>query len=726
MKTILNLIRQRGNQRLLLVFRVVVVFTAAGLMMSWQASTILSKAATRGIEDPQTFTPAAADTCAGATVINPASLPFTEDSTLANAANDIDPGQASCAPGAGKDVIYSFTPSVTDIYTVGVTPVSSLDVSLYVVTDCSNPAGTCVAGSNANGFDRGESVTPTLTAGTRYFIVVDTPTFDNNAGSFHFSLRRGLAANDICANATLIDPSRLPFSVSGTTFGAVNNLDPGASCSLSTLSTRGPDVVFQFTPADTQLYIITVTPNGRYDTSVFLTTDCSTVAGCFGADVGGAGATETLRKSLNAGTTYFIAVDGFGGDAGDFTFSLQPSLPRAPVAPSELIASAVSATRIDLSWRDNSGDELGFRIERSLDGFNFGEIASVGPNVTSFSDTGVFANTFFFYRVLSFNNFGNSDPSNIAFAQTPGNPIPPNPVIVVDPAAIDFGSVRVTQSVTRTITITNGGAANLVISGIGAPGGPFTIVNPPVLPVTLQSGESITLTVRFTPVVTGQANASFTIQSNDPNAPFSTVNLTGIGAAAPVPNLEVTPVSVDFGTTTTPRTLELKNTGEADLLISTILAPNSPFFISGTGTGTLKTGEKTTLTVTFSPGTIGVFQSGISIISNDPDSLITFVPVRGTSTTQVVVPNIVGLQFKKKGLRFQSGGSNVVAGAVLIVDNRETFSLNAGDGIWVVLKSTRSTPGNLRIIDILTPGTTHSIVVRNPNGGTSAPVSISR
>jgi HYDIN/CFA65/VesB family protein/ASPM-SPD-2-Hydin domain-containing protein len=723
----ISVTRQSRRHRLPLGFSFVllVILAAAGLTRSGQASSTLQQTASGGVGSAQTFTPASADTCAGATVINPASLPFTEDSTLADAANDIDPGQAGCAQGAGKDVIYSFTPSATDIYTVSVTPVSSFDASLYIVTDCSNPAGTCVAGSNANGFDRGEFVTPTLTAGTRYLIVVDTPAFDNNAGAFHFALRRGLVANDTCATAIVIDPSRLPFSVSGTTFGGVNNLDPRESCSLSSQSTRGPDVVYQFTPADTQLYIITATPNGHYDTSVYLTTDCSTIAGCFGADVGGAGAPETIRRNLNAGTTYFIVVDGFGSDAGDFNFSLQPSMPRAPAAPSDLTATAVSATQINLSWRDNSGDELGFRIERSLDGFIFAEIATVGSNITAFNDTTVFANTFFFYRVSSFNNLGTSDPSNIAFAQTPGNPIPPTPLIVVAPTSIDFGSVRVTQSDTRTITITNGGAANLVISSISDPGGAFTIVNKPALPLTLQSTESVTLTVRFAPIFSGQTNASFTIQSNDPNAPVSTVTLTGAGAAAPVPNLEVTPFIVDFGTTATPKTVVLKNTGEADLLISTILPPASPFSVSGAGTGTLKTGETRTLTVTFTPNTIGVFQSGIQIISNDPDSLITFIPVRGTSTSQVVVPNIVGLQFKKKGLRFQSAGSNVVAGAVLIVDNRETFTLDQGDGIWVVLKSKRSTPGNLRIIDIFTPGSTHSVVVRNPNGGTSAPVSIS-
>ncbi|MEK6325159.1 MAG: choice-of-anchor D domain-containing protein [Acidobacteriota bacterium] len=728
MNTKLILTRQSQRLRLPLGFLLVllVILAAAGLTRSGQASSTLPKASSGGVDSAQTFAAAAADTCGAATVIDPASLPFAEDSTLASAANDIDPGPAGCARGAGKDVVYSFTPAVTDTYTIGATPTTSVDLSLYIVTDCSNPAGTCVVGTNARGFDQGEFLTPVLTAGIRYFIVVDTPAFDgSSAAGFHFSLRRGIPANDTCGTATVIDPSRLPFSVSGTTFGATNDLDPGASCFTSSQSTNGADVVYQFTPADTQLYVITVTPSGRYDTSVYLITDCSAIAGCFGADVGGGGTPEIIRTTLNAGTTYFVVVDGFGGDAGDFAFSLQPSIPRAPVAPSELTASAVSATQINLTWRDNSGDELGFRVERSLDGFNFTEIATAGSNVTAFSDTNVFANTFFFYRVSAFNNFGTSDPSNIAFAQTPGNPIPANPVIVVEPASLDFGSVRVTQSDTRTITITNGGAANLIISSISDPGGPFTIVNRPVLPLTLQSTQSISLEVRFAPIFTGRANASFTIQSNDPNAPVSVVNLTGLGSSAPVANLEVTPGLIDFGTSTTPVTLELRNTGEADLLIATILLPSSPFAVSGTATGTLKSGERKTLTVTFSPATVGVFQSGISIVSNDPDSLITFILLKGTSTSQALVPRIVALEFRKRGLRFQAIGSNVVSGAVLVVDSKETFSLELSGDFWVVTKGARSTPGNLRVRDIFISPSTHSVVVRNPNGGTSTLANIS-
>jgi len=715
MKANSNLTRQPNRLRLALGLSLMLlgILAAAGLMRPGHASSAAPLVA-----------PLSGDTCATATVIPSGALSFVENSTLAGATNDIDPGPAGCAPGAGNDVVYSFTPSVTDVYTIGATPTSPFDLSLYIVTDCSNPVGTCVAGKNARGFDSGEFLTPTLNAGTQYFIVVDSVIADPNAAGFRFSLRRGLPSNDTCATAAVIDPSRLPFSASGTTFGATNDLDPGQSCFTSTQSTRGPDVVYQFTPADTQVYNITVTPAAHYDVSLYLTTNCSTIAGCIGSDLGGIGDPESIIHNLIAGTTYFMVIDGFAGDAGDFSLSLTPSIPRTPIAPSDLTATAVSSTQVDLAWHDNSADEQGFRIERSLDGFTFSEIATVGPNVTTFSDTNAFANTFFFYRVFAFNGFGNSDPSNIAFAQTPPNPIPPNPVIVVDPTSIAFGSVRVTQSDTKPITITNAGAANLIISSISDPGGPFTIVNKPALPLTIASTQSVTLNVRFAPIFTGPANASFAIGSNDPVTPAVTISLTGTGTGAPVPNLATNPLFVDFGTGTTPVMFEITNTGEADLVVSSIIQPPAPFAVVGGATGILKTGEKRTVTVTFSPTTIGVFQSGFTIVSNDPDSLLTFIPLKGIGIAQVVVPKVVGLEFRKRGLRFQAAGSNVVSGATLIVDGTETFTLELSGDFWVVGKNARSTPGNKRVRDIFVSPSTHSVVVKNPNGGTSTPVSL--
>jgi hypothetical protein len=70
-----------------------------------------------------------------------------------------------------------------------------------------------------------------------------------------------------------------------------------------------------------------------------------------------------------------------------------------PADPSSLGASAPTHDRVDLSWSDNAGDETGFRVERSTDGSSFSQIATLGANASSYSDTGRAASTLYYYRV---------------------------------------------------------------------------------------------------------------------------------------------------------------------------------------------------------------------------------------------------------------------------------------------------------------------------------------
>jgi subtilisin len=85
--------------------------------------------------------------------------------------------------------------------------------------------------------------------------------------------------------------------------------------------------------------------------------------------------------------------------------------------PSNLIASAVSASQINLSWTDNSSIEGGFKIER-WNGSGYSQIAAVGANVTTHPDTGLTPATTYRYRVRAFNSAGDSGYSNESFATT--------------------------------------------------------------------------------------------------------------------------------------------------------------------------------------------------------------------------------------------------------------------------------------------------------------------
>ena len=95
-----------------------------------------------------------------------------------------------------------------------------------------------------------------------------------------------------------------------------------------------------------------------------------------------------------------------------------------PAAPTELNASAASASQINLTWVDQAGNEDGYRVERSDNGTNgWSSIASnLNANSTSYSDTNLPASTEYFYRVFAFNSVDDSGSSNTASATTKAPP----------------------------------------------------------------------------------------------------------------------------------------------------------------------------------------------------------------------------------------------------------------------------------------------------------------
>jgi endoglucanase len=99
---------------------------------------------------------------------------------------------------------------------------------------------------------------------------------------------------------------------------------------------------------------------------------------------------------------------------------MKPALPPTiPDPPSNLTATTASSSAIDLAWQDNSGNEDAFVIERKLGaGGTYAEVDTVGPNVTTYQDSGLDPETTYYYRVLARNEAGDSDPSNEDWATT--------------------------------------------------------------------------------------------------------------------------------------------------------------------------------------------------------------------------------------------------------------------------------------------------------------------
>jgi hypothetical protein len=132
------------------------------------------------------------------------------------------------------------------------------------------------------------------------------------------------------------------------------------------------------------------------------------------AMVGANGATYT-DSGLTPSTTYSYRVRAFNS-VGDSGYSNESSATTFS-PPSNLVASAASPSRINLSWTDGGSFEDGFKIER-WNGGGYSQITTVGANVTTYTDSGLTPLTTYSYRVRAFNGFGDSGYSNESGATT--------------------------------------------------------------------------------------------------------------------------------------------------------------------------------------------------------------------------------------------------------------------------------------------------------------------
>ena len=112
------------------------------------------------------------------------------------------------------------------------------------------------------------------------------------------------------------------------------------------------------------------------------------------------------------------------------------TLPNPPAAPTGLTAVALDQHNVQLTWRDNSTTETGFRILRSSDnGASYNEINDVAANVKTYTDTGLDANSRYLYQVVATNTGGDFAASNTATVTTkPDLPAAPSNVGITAPS----------------------------------------------------------------------------------------------------------------------------------------------------------------------------------------------------------------------------------------------------------------------------------------------------
>ena len=137
--------------------------------------------------------------------------------------------------------------------------------------------------------------------------------------------------------------------------------------------------------------------------------------------------TTYQSAALTALTQYFYRVracntGGCSAYSSEASATTQPAPPAAPGAPSNLAASAVSLSQINLSWAAGTGTIDSYRIERKTGAGAFAEVASVSGATLAHSDMGLAASTPYDYQVRACNTGGCSAYTTPALATTQAAP----------------------------------------------------------------------------------------------------------------------------------------------------------------------------------------------------------------------------------------------------------------------------------------------------------------
>jgi hypothetical protein len=239
----------------------------------------------------------------------PGSLPVAVPGSTLDATREV--GEPPIDAVSASSVWFSWTPDVTTLVEVATCGGEGLAV-LAVYTGAALVDLDRVA-SNSFGCANGSTVTMLAEAATTYWIAAD----GYDVGQFTLTITQATRpGNDLFADATVID-GPLPISLDGTNTAAT--LEAGEPLHADT---GGTSVWYRWTaPTATQVTIDTCT--SAFDTmlAVYTGTTVTDLAAVTSND-DRCGRQSEVTFEAEAGTTYWIAVDGWHGAQGPFHLSL--------------------------------------------------------------------------------------------------------------------------------------------------------------------------------------------------------------------------------------------------------------------------------------------------------------------------------------------------------------------------------------------------------------------
>src|SRR5579872_6440733 len=282
------------------------------------------------------------------------------------------------------------------------------------------------------------------------------------------------------------------------------------------------------------------------------------------------------------------------------------------------------------------------------------------------------------------------------------------------PSTLQFGVVDVGQTETLMTTVTNSGSTAVTISQVTISNLVFT-TSPLSLPVLLPAGQSIDLSVTFTPTAMVWTGGTIKFTSNASNPLLAlTVGGQGVGSEA----LSITPSVVSFGQvaigTSASVPVTLKNARAWAVTLTGLRTNGSEFSISGQSFPvTLAAGQSVLLNATFNPqstgttgGSIFVMGPGIAVpltgtgISNSSQLSVAPVPMAfgnvpvGTTETLPITMTATGAN-----VTVSSGSSS---NSEFVLEATFPFTIPVGQTVTFDVaftpKSSGSQAGNLTFV----------------------------
>ena len=238
----------------------------------------------------------------------------------------------------------------------------------------------------------------------------------------------------------------------------------------------------------------------------------------------------------------------------------------------------------------------------------------------------------------------------------------PSPSLSISHSSFEFGNQVIgTTSAPQTATLTNVGAAGLMVTDVVA-SGDFAETDNCVSSSPIAANGTCSVSVTFTPTATGTTTGSLTITENATFRP-QTVALTGTGVTVVA---SLSPTTLSFGnqadsTASAAQTVTLLNTGNATLDITsvTIAGTNSGDFTQTNNCAvTVAAGASCTLSVTFKPTATGTRTGTVTITDNASPATQT-VSLTGTGTGPAVSLSPTSLTFPAQAVGTSSSAQSV-------------------------------------------------------------------